>query len=184
MTVALLLPGSGSKSQAQPPGLSLERGPEERLLPAQATVQSQRGHRLRGLPCWALEEAERLAEVEEGVITRTGPPPPHCWGPGVNRDWCSSPRGVPGSHQRPTGGHCEERALWLQRCAQGWAQPHGGGDRADSAGICLIAGATAPSPANKQLRAACSAAEQLLPMNTQVAAAGRAPSLPQMGLQG
>lgn len=35
-------------------------------------------------------------------------------------------------------------------------------------------GLPSPAPANKQQRAACSAAEQLLPMNTQVAATGRA----------
>lgn len=60
------------------------------------------------------------------------------------------------------------------RCARGWAQPHGGGDRAEpSPEISLAGGTPPPAPANKQRRAACSVAEQLLPTNTQVATVGR-----------
>lgn len=91
-----------------------------------------------------------MAEVGVGGINNSpGPPPSSLLGPwGVNRDWCSSPQVCSAAHQEASWMPLRETCLCgCSGCAQGWAQPHGGGDRADpSAGICLIAGGHCSQP--------------------------------------
>lgn len=70
-------------------------------------------------------------------------------------------------------------------CARGWAQPHEAGTEPSPAlGSASQVGTPPPAPANKQRRAAYSAAEQLLPTNTQGATAGRYAQLSSDGATG
>lgn len=69
--------------------------------------------------------------------------------------------------------------------ARGWAQPHEAGTEPSPAlRSASQVGTPPPAPANKQQRAACSAAEQLLPTNTQGATAGRYAQLSSDGATG